>query len=146
LFVEFGDQKTMVDAPPSAPFASLTLKEIEVAMKQAVAMDEDVKRKFNATVLFTVDGESFPLNALSTSSTANATESEASKNSKNKYDLRVKTSTAILRDILAKKLTPQQAFLKGKLKIKGKMSLAMKLTLVVDATRTLLERQLVARL
>jgi putative sterol carrier protein len=133
----------MANIPSSAPFASLTLKEIEVAMKEAIAMDEDVKKKFNATVLFNVDGESFPLDARSAALTA-ATE-ESSKTNKRKYDLRVKTSTAILRDILAKKLTPQQAFLKGKLKIKGKMSLAMKLTLVVDATRTLLERQ-VARL
>jgi putative sterol carrier protein len=130
----------MEDAPPSTPFASLTLKEIEAAMKEAVSTNEDVKRKFNATVLFNVDGESFPLDARSTKNTAEDTTS-SNKSKKNKYDLRVKTSTAILRDILAKKLTPQQAFLKGKLKIKGKMSLAMKLTLVVDATRTLLMEQ-----
>jgi putative sterol carrier protein len=32
-------------------------------------------------------------------------------------------------------LKPQQAFMKGKLKIKGKMNLAMKLTSVLVATR-----------
>jgi 3-hydroxyacyl-CoA dehydrogenase/3a,7a,12a-trihydroxy-5b-cholest-24-enoyl-CoA hydratase len=36
--------------------------------------------------------------------------------------------------MITKKLNPQQAFMKGKLKIKGKMPLAMKLTTVLAAT------------
>jgi putative sterol carrier protein len=47
----------------------------------------------------------------------------------------VTASLEILQDLLAKRTTAQQAFMKGKLKIKGKMGLAMKLTVVLDATR-----------
>ena len=36
--------------------------------------------------------------------------------------------------MVRKELNPQQAFMKGKLKIKGKMQLAMKLTSVLAAT------------
>ena len=37
--------------------------------------------------------------------------------------------------MIRKEVQPQQAFMKGMLKIKGKMSLAMKLTAVLAATR-----------
>lgn len=37
--------------------------------------------------------------------------------------------------MIRKEIQPQQAFMKGKLKIKGKMNLAMKLTAVLAATR-----------
>ena len=50
-------------------------------------------------------------------------------------DLQVTTSLEGLQKLLAKKLTPQQAFMKGLLKIKGSMGLSMKLTLLVNATR-----------
>ena len=50
-------------------------------------------------------------------------------------DLQVTTTLEVLQNLLEKKLTPQQAFMKGLLKIKGSMGLAMKLTLLVNATR-----------
>jgi putative sterol carrier protein len=37
--------------------------------------------------------------------------------------------------MINKEIQPQQAFMKGMLKIKGKMNLAMKLTAVLAATR-----------
>mmetsp|Transcript_10619 Transcript_10619/g.15634 ORF Transcript_10619/g.15634 Transcript_10619/m.15634 type:complete len:115 (+) Transcript_10619:146-490(+) len=52
-----------------------------------------------------------------------------------KGDLNVKTTLKILLSLLDKTLTPQQAFMKGMLKIKGSMGLAMKLSLIVNATR-----------
>jgi putative sterol carrier protein len=36
---------------------------------------------------------------------------------------------------MAKRMTAQQAFMKGKLKIKGNLALATKLTAIFDATR-----------
>ena len=95
------------------------------AMKQAVDMDESLKDRFNALVQFTVDGESITLDARRASDSSNG----------DKPDLVVKTSLQILLDLLQKKIKPQQAFMKGKLRIKGKMSLAMKLSMVLDATR-----------
>jgi len=109
-----------------------TLQEITDTMSEAVDIDSKLKRKFNATVLFDVDGEEYTL--------------RASKKDKDTIDLRVKTSLQTLRDLLQKKMTPQQAFMKGDLKIKGKMSLAMKLAMVLDATRKHLASMATSRL
>ncbi len=80
-------------------------------MRQAIETDETIQKKFKgASVVFIVDDD---------------TES----------DLRVTTSLSVLQDLLQKKLTPQQAFMKGNLKIKGNMALAMKLTVLLAATR-----------
>lgn len=49
-------------------------------------------------------------------------------------DLSVKVSESDMIKMVRKELNPQQAFMKGKLKIKGKMALAMKLTSVLAAT------------
>jgi putative sterol carrier protein len=56
-------------------------------------------------------------------------------------DLHVTTSLEVLQSLLGKKLTPQQAFMKGLLKIKGSMGLAMKLTILVNDTRAQLHPQ-----
>lgn len=52
----------------------------------------------------------------------------------NPPDLSVKVSESDMVKMVRKELNPQQAFMKGKLKIKGKMALAMKLTSVLAAT------------
>ena len=49
-------------------------------------------------------------------------------------DLSVKVSESDMIKMVRKELNPQQAFMKGRLKIKGKMALAMKLTSVLAAT------------
>mmetsp|Transcript_14959 Transcript_14959/g.30145 ORF Transcript_14959/g.30145 Transcript_14959/m.30145 type:complete len:106 (-) Transcript_14959:241-558(-) len=49
-------------------------------------------------------------------------------------DLTVKVSEADMIKMVRKELNPQSAFMSGKLKIKGKMALAMKLTSVLSAT------------
>lgn len=90
----------------------------------AAAVNDRMKTKFNALVSFSVDGADPYVVSLKKDGTSSG-----------KVDLEVKTSLQILRDLLAKKMTPQQAFMKGKLKIRGKMSLAMKLTILLDATR-----------
>ena len=52
-----------------------------------------------------------------------------------KADLKVICSEEIMGKMINKEIQPQQAFMKGMLKIKGKMNLAMKLTAVLAATR-----------
>lgn len=96
-----------------------SLQEITDAMTLAVEQDGTIRNKFPTNVQFNVDGETYLLRILENGP----------------VDLHVKTSIDTLRDLLDKKLSPQQAFMKGKLKIKGKMALAMKLSLVLDATR-----------
>jgi putative sterol carrier protein len=108
---------TMTDPAPS-------LEHIFAAMAEVVEIDSAIKKKFNGTALFDVEGTTFTLHAK-----------RGDSNNKSDPDLQVKTSASTLLDLLAKKITPQQAFMKGKLKIKGKMGLAMKLTVVLDATR-----------
>ena len=50
-------------------------------------------------------------------------------------DLVVTVESADMAKLITGELKPQQAFMKGKLKIKGKMNLAMKLTAVLSAAR-----------
>ncbi len=52
-----------------------------------------------------------------------------------KADLQVLCSEEVMGKMINKEIQPQQAFMKGMLKIKGKMNLAMKLTAVLAATR-----------
>ena len=102
--------------------------DICTSMTNAVETDPSIKKRFNAVVSFHVDGEEFILDARSQNAEKNVTTTS-------KPDLVVKTSVQTLRDLLAKKITSQQAFMKGKLKIKGKMALAMKLEKILSATR-----------
>ena len=50
-------------------------------------------------------------------------------------DLTVIVTSGNMTKLITGALKPQQAFMKGKLKVKGKMNLAMKLTAVLSATR-----------
>eukprot|EP00980_Cylindrotheca_fusiformis_P028001 scaffold22575_cov141-Cylindrotheca_fusiformis.AAC.32 len=102
--------------------------ELVAAMKEAVASNPALKSKFNAAVEFQLSGsDGFFL--------------DISKSGKEKPDLVVIATLEVFHKLLNKKLTPQQAFMQGKLKIKGKMGLAMKLTLILNATRKVLQKQ-----
>eukprot|EP00545_Synedropsis_sp_CCMP1620_P001550 CAMPEP_0119014348 /NCGR_PEP_ID=MMETSP1176-20130426/9555_1 /TAXON_ID=265551 /ORGANISM="Synedropsis recta cf, Strain CCMP1620" /LENGTH=116 /DNA_ID=CAMNT_0006967505 /DNA_START=61 /DNA_END=411 /DNA_ORIENTATION=+ len=107
-----------------------SIVEIFAAMAEAVPSS-----KFPAkTVIMNVDGTCFRIDgAAKTVTPCSDTDENA--------DLQVKTSLEVLEKLLAKKLTPQQAFMKGLLKIKGNMGLAMKLTVLVNATRKQLIKQ-----
>lgn len=99
-------------------------------MEQAVEGDDTIKRTFKqACIVFDVNGqgELWCLNVKNGTLIKGQGETTA--------DLTVKTSLTTLQQLLQKKLTPQQAFIKGKLKIKGNMGMAMKLTVILAATR-----------
>lgn len=53
----------------------------------------------------------------------------------NDPDLIVTVESSNMSKLISGELKPQQAFMKGKLKVKGKMNLAMKLTTVLAATK-----------
>ena len=103
-----------------------TADELFAAMTSAVAKDPSLKSRFNASVVFALDKDD-----ASNSFRLDATKGEP----KLKPELTVLSTLAVFHDLLGKKMTPQQAFMKGKLKIKGKMALAMKLQLILNATR-----------
>jgi putative sterol carrier protein len=114
---------------------ALSYAEIAAAMNEAVQRDENgvLRKKFNAVVQFNIDDQSPIL--LDARTESNDRDEEKSP------DLTVTTSVTVLQDLLQKKLTPQQAFLKRKIKIKGKMALAMKLSVLLNATRKHLATQ-----
>jgi putative sterol carrier protein len=114
---------------------ALSYAEIAAAMNEAVQRDENgvLRKKFNAVVQFNMDDQSPIL--LDARTESNDRDEEKSP------DLTVTTSVTVLQDLLQKKLTPQQAFLKRKIKIKGKMALAMKLSVLLNATRKHLATQ-----
>lgn len=87
-----------------------------------------IKGKFPAkTIVMTIDGKTYTIDGKN----ASVKEGESSE----KPDLSVTTSVKTLSSLVEKKLSPQQAFMKGALKIKGNMALAMKLTILMNATR-----------
>jgi putative sterol carrier protein len=107
-----------------------SIDEVFAAMAEAVPSSKFPKK----TVIMNVDGTCFKVdNAAGTVKPCSDSDTDA--------DLQVKTSLEVLEQLLGKKLTPQQAFMKGLLKIKGNMGLAMKLTVLVNGTR----KQLMAK-
>jgi putative sterol carrier protein len=83
-------------------------QELMSAMREAVKANPALKSKFNASVEFQLKGsDSFRL--------------DVTKSPKEKVDLIIIASIDVFHKLLNKKMTPQQAFMQGKLKIKGKM-------------------------
>ncbi|KAL3787382.1 hypothetical protein ACHAW5_008428 [Stephanodiscus triporus] len=123
--------------PRSAPapdVATMTsTAEVFAAMKEAVAGEggQALQRKFKGTATFAVGEKLYSLD-LSSPSSCDVIEGDAFDG---KADLVLTCSEEVMGKMIRKEVQPQQAFMKGMLKIKGKMNLAMKLTAVLEATR-----------
>eukprot|EP00956_Cyclotella_meneghiniana_P017333 scaffold28121_cov75-Cyclotella_meneghiniana.AAC.8 len=108
--------------------------EVFAAMGEAVAGNggKALQRKFKGKVTFTItpENKTYSLDLSSPSSSVSEGDSFDGK-----ADLAVTCSEEIMMKMIKKEIQPQQAFMKGMLKIKGKMALAMKLTNVLAATR-----------
>mmetsp|Transcript_49096 Transcript_49096/g.59482 ORF Transcript_49096/g.59482 Transcript_49096/m.59482 type:complete len:120 (+) Transcript_49096:125-484(+) len=111
--------------------------EVFAAMGEAVKGDggKKLQKKFKGTVVFTIDGEKYSLDLKSSDCTV-----AKGDDGMPKPDLYVTISEKDFMKLIDGSLNPQQAFMKGKLKIKGKMALAMKFTSVLAATKKALPR------
>lgn len=87
------------------------------------------------SVVFHITGtnESYSLDLKSASPSV-------TKGEMNGADLHITVSEADMVKLAHKELKPQEAFMKGKLKIKGKMALAMKLNSVLAVSRKYLPK------
>jgi len=123
----------------SVPTRSIKMTTAEVfsAMGSAVegAGGKSLQRKFKGKVVFVVgDKTTTSTYSLDLSSPTSCGVSEGDVFG-GKEDLRVSCSEDVMAKMMKKTIQPQQAFMKGLLQIKGKMSLAMKLNAVLAATR-----------
>lgn len=87
-----------------------TAQELIAAMHQAVTDTPSLKSRFNACVEFHLEDVQERVDISKMARTSDASP-----------DLIVTTSLDVFHQLLNKKLTPQQAFMQGKLKIKGKV-------------------------
>ena len=111
-----------------------TTKELFAAMTVAVSEDPSLAKKFGGSVVFQMDdGQAIFVDFKAAPAVVQTLEDSSSKPPK--ADLTVRTSLKTMQLLLTKKLTPQQAFMKRKLKLKGNMGLAMKLNALLAATR-----------
>uniref|UniRef100_A0A7S1UYL2 SCP2 domain-containing protein n=1 Tax=Grammatophora oceanica TaxID=210454 RepID=A0A7S1UYL2_9STRA len=102
-----------------------TIDDIFDAFKAALPT---VKGKFPSKIVkLDVDGTCFIVNGKE------GTVMKDDGSSVKKPDLALKTSLSTMQALLQKKMTAQQAFMKGKLKLKGNMGIAMKLNVLVNA-------------
>lgn len=108
--------------------------EIVDAVHCAVAETPALRSRFNAVVQFSIDDGSNVTNGK-------IDISKSKKGIDGTADLIASCDLKVFHKLLNKKMTPQQAFMQGKLKIKGNMGLAMKLTVVLNATRKVLRKQ-----
>lgn len=122
--------------------------EIFAAMSEAVQSPsgKDLQKKFKGIVVFKISSNDAAVKEkkwiLNLSNSSTRFVKPLGSNEPNpKADLVVMVSEENMIKLMNKKLNPQQAFMKGKLKIKGKMNLAMKLTTVLAAARKTLPPQ-----
>mmetsp|Transcript_7590 Transcript_7590/g.9467 ORF Transcript_7590/g.9467 Transcript_7590/m.9467 type:complete len:127 (+) Transcript_7590:87-467(+) len=96
-----------------------------------------LKRKFKGSVLFKITDtdEVYFLDLKSDNCSVSKKKKGDDDNNSSKADLEVEVTSENMTKLISGELKPQQAFMKGKLKIKGKMNLAMKLTAVLVATK-----------
>jgi putative sterol carrier protein len=97
---------------PSANMMEPSAKELIVAINQAVEDTPSLKSRFNANVEFCFDDDDVK---------ERVNISKKTEREQDPPDLIVTTSLSVFHQLLNKKLTPQQAFMQGKLKIKGKV-------------------------
>lgn len=100
-------------------------------MSEAVASNEKLRKRFDAVIRFEI-GDSPPFLLDSRAIT---------RESKHDPDLVIRGDAETFQDLLSKKTTPQKAFMQGKIKVKGKMALAMKLQHILAATRKHMQAQ-----
>lgn len=110
--------------------------EIFAALTKALQDDEDRKilqLRFKGIAVFNLEEQVWCLDVTKGKLENIRSADSAPANSNNL--IQVTTTLEILKELLSQKLSPQQAFMQGKLKIKGNIGLAMKLNFVLQAIR-----------
>jgi len=108
------------------------MEDLFAAMNEAVKgkSGELLQQKFKGSVVFHVGKETYSLDMKAKSCSV-----EKGRDTLKSPDLIVTVNPDVLRKLISGNIKPQQAFMRGKLKVKGKMNLAMKLPILLSATR-----------
>lgn len=116
-------------AAAASPASDMTVDAVFDQINSAVkSQGSDLVRKFNGIVQFNVTGAG-GWNLDLKNGTGSLSKGEG------KSDIAVTISDKDFLQLVAGKLNAQQAFMKGKIKVKGNMGLAMKLNTVFDAAK-----------
>jgi hypothetical protein len=113
--------------------ATSLLEQLRSNLEQNQSLRESLESSIKGVVIFVIDGERWILDLRPGEGSLRHVDGSAPGDGEEKGDIVLTMRGDVFVKLVSGKIGPQQAFLTGKLKIKGSMGLAMKLQPILDA-------------